>query len=239
MMKLNPFNAQRLELENWQNFKVFEALTEQLIDAASDDFITHGELKWLREAKTACMFGKVAQATRARLIADDKQKADCEIVFGRGSHLRFQIAEVVERNRRRTKDYRRWIEVGRPPIFHQGDPSANWVSIIPALRQVILDKVVISYPAGTSLLLYFNIATYGCWDEQVESAFIECTEIGRSKFASIWVLWGQRLLRCWPEPFKPSDTDLRPGRHELGRALRSYENSRLLNGLFASDRVRI
>ena len=232
----NSFGRERRALERWQPFRDFERLTEQLIDELDDDFLV-GHYQWLREAKIACMFGNISRATQTRLAADDRQKPDFVCIFGQGSHLRFQVVEVLPPDRKRSLEITRWIEAGRPQLFSQGELSDNRDVISQTLGRVFREKAAIPYPRGTSLLLYFNIATYGRWDEYVEQTCIEASQLARVRFASIWVLWGPRLLRCWPQPFLGDRGAFRPGKHVLGSSIRAYKNKRMLDELYASNRV--
>ena len=232
------FLEDRLALESGLPFGLFELVTDNLFAAAGDAAVTLGELQWLREAKTACMFGRLARANWARLNSTDSKSFDCEVKLRHGHLFKFQIAEVVAYGRRRTDEYRQWKASGRPTVVSDDEFILRRAGIASALEAVVKKKSGIEYPNGVSLLLYFNIPTYGLWNDLVED---QCNAIGLRadvRFTAVWVVWGTRLMRCWPDPFKRRDFGLRTGPHELGSAIRAYETKTLLNEVFASDRDR-
>jgi hypothetical protein len=80
------------------------------------------------------------------------------------------------------------------------------------------------YAPTITLLVYLNAGGFFVDEIEVLRGMADACQPGRSKFNSIWVIWGDRLYRCWPIPWWSKDAEFRPD----PAPLTSYVNERRL-----------
>lgn len=185
-------------LQEWRPRRHFTVA----VDAASDCdplvfYSPHRQ--WLRDAWLASRFAEAVAARSVRLIAPPRTRPDFEVLLRNGHVLKVEATEADMPGRRRGDEYRKWAAEGYPA---RADLIENWVqrreAIPAALRSAAERKAAGGYPPGTSLLIYLNLGTYGRWRTDIERNFATWTKPANRAFSSVWILWGERVYRCWP-----------------------------------------
>jgi hypothetical protein len=181
---------QRSWFEQWRTPSEFAQRFEQLKRIVKSEFyFNRNESKWAREAWVLNEFAQITTPMQIKLNRDDPPDAYVRI---NSEPVPLEISEVIEPGRRRGLEYR----PGTPQI--EDDPIEDWIAradaIAPALRDRIADKKMGSYPAGTILLIYLNISEWGIRQREIESEIRSILVGPRGSFASVQVLWKEKLF---------------------------------------------
>jgi hypothetical protein len=132
--------------------------------------------------------------------------------------------------RRRGDEYRHWDDQNLAPIITTGrQEDDDPIYVISALERAVKLKSGKDYAPAIALLIYLNVGGFFVDEIEVQRRMVDACQPGRGRFSSVWVIWGKRLYRCWPNPWWNNSAEFRP----VPVPLKSYANEhRLFRELF-------
>lgn len=163
------------------------AICEEITDIAGDYVLTQPGTQFWRDAFIGAKFGEAQGYSLARLCADERP----DIEFQRdGVWQELEITEAGDPERKRTKEYEDQ-RISNESIA--SDPGEAWLArrraIPTALRRRVAKKMALPYSPECALLIYLNLSTYGCWEDEIlRDIQTECQPALRH-FSKVWVLW--------------------------------------------------
>jgi hypothetical protein len=169
-------------------------------------------LKPLREAYAAAKFATIrAQARRCQVRMVDPASGfpDFEIHFDDASEP-FEQTEADREGRRRGDEYREadWrVASGASAGLKHYDPDKVMAAAPQAISVALERKANKHYQPKPHLLVYVNFPTDNGRPPLKDVQAVKLVEPYRETFRSIWLLWGENAVRCWPAP--PANIPLR------------------------------
>lgn len=208
-------------LADWQSLADFTREVAHRRQVGTPDIWRQDHRKTL-EAILAVEFCRERRVKLVRMVEDD---ADFEVRTRDGRILRVQTTEVLRPERKRTLEYEAWRDSGWAPIESDGLQEDDAPSLVLKwLAKRVQEKADKHYSVRNTLLVYLNAGGFFVNEVEVQRGMVDACRSGRDKFSSIWVLWGGRFYRCWPNPWWDPDADFRPDPEPLT----SYVNERRL-----------
>lgn len=206
----DELRAAQHELRQWMTPDEMDARFDALSDISGDYFFIQGGLQFLRDAHIASRFAKSRQASRVRLC--DGERPDFEIEIGNATHL-YEATEADLPGRRRGDEYR--ATLGQPPKtehVENDEINANIAAVPGALTARAVGKAGGGYDPAWGLVIFLNVATYGCDRDEIEECFEVATQPAAGAFSEVWVQWGRDAYRTWPQggPRPPKQVDEPP-----------------------------
>ena len=202
--------ATRADLEQWMTPDDMAARFDALAGISGDFFFIQPGLQFLRDAHIASSFAKSRGSSRVRLCSGTRP--DFEVEAG-GVCRMYEATEADLPNRRRGDEYR--AKVGKAPqIEHveNDEINANIAAVPGALTARAVGKAAGGYDPAWGLVIFLNVATYGCDRDEIEDCFEAATQPAAGAFAEVWVQWGRDAYRTWPRggPRPPKQVDEPP-----------------------------
>jgi hypothetical protein len=210
MISIEPYAPPAEWFHDWWNP---QALLDSVLahkDAIPGDmpgnlFFNDPALKPLREAYAAAKFARIRDRVRpceVRLINPASEFPDFEIRFDDAAH-QFELTEADRKPRLRGKEYReadrRAVSGASAKLTHY-DPDEEMAAAIPAISAALNRKAKKHYQPPPHLLVYINFPTDNGRPPLTDLEAVQLAEPYRTSFASIWLLWGDNAVRCWPNP---------------------------------------
>ena len=210
----DELRSARADLQQWMTADEMGERFDALSAISGDYFFIQGGLQFIRDAHIAATFAKARNASRVRLCAGERP--DFEIEVGNATHL-YEATEADLPGRRRGDEYR--ATLGKPDaMVHVEDDEihANITAVPGALSLRAADKAGGGYDPAFGLVIFLNVATYGCDKEEIEDCMGAATQPAANAFSEVWVLWGRDAYRTWPQggprpqrpPREPPNFDL-------------------------------
>lgn len=166
------------------------------------------EYKKLREAISACELAACMRPLALRMSEGD---GDFELRTRDGRLLRVQETIALKPHRTPRLEYEKWrADLWIPRTFEGLQEDDNAAVILEQLRYRVKEKARKRYNPSTALLVYLNVGGFFVDPVEVERGMVDACSPGREHFSSIWVKWGQRHYRCWPNPWWDESADFRP-----------------------------
>jgi hypothetical protein len=165
-------------------------------------FHSSPKLKKLQEALVAARFAErmaAGRPDRVRLLTS--ARPDFAILRGNTEYL-FEIVEADRPERRRGDEYRKLAELKRlgvSPKPELVDPDAEAAQAVSVIIDRVRAKFKKRYSADTHLLIYVNTWEPASIADAV-GTIAAAIEPFREGFASISLLWGEEVVRVWPNP---------------------------------------
>ena len=217
MARLTPTEIQKHRgwLSEWRRPARMSAYVDEVINAlGSADLFTQGGLEFVRDAWNAAKFARGRQAEKVRLVAD--KWPDFEIAID-GVTERFEAIEADLPNRRRGDEYREAAaNAARGESLVRDDPVEDWIARAELVPTVLADacrrKLSKNYSGWVGLVIYLNIGEYGIRQKEIQAVFPTATREAGQSFASVWVLWKDRVYLVWEkgkDVFTPTPSQLR------------------------------
>jgi hypothetical protein len=209
-MTADELRAARADLQQWMTPDEMGARFDALSAVSGDYFFIQGGLQFIRDAHIAETFAKARNSGRVRLCAGERP--DFEIDVGSATHL-YEATEADLPGRRRGDEYRSTL--GKPDtIVHvdNDEINANIAAVPGALSLRAADKAGGGYDPAWGLVIFLNVATYGCDKKEIEDCMEAATQPAADAFSEVWVLWGRDAYRTWPQggPRPPRQVDEPP-----------------------------
>jgi hypothetical protein len=182
----------------WYAREAFGSEVGRLLSGVhSTAYFTDPRLQWLRDAWIADSFARAIGAHQVRL--PEEPWPDFQIRYSDGAIVQYEATEAMQPGRKRGDEYRAWQSNGWK-IRHvsQEELEARRDAIPLALRTAVKAKVRKQYPKDAALVVYLNISSH-FWDDDTIPNLSEFTKEAFGPFDSVWVLWGSRAHRCWPQ----------------------------------------
>jgi hypothetical protein len=162
-------------------------------------------LKPLREAYAAAKFATIRGQRRAcevRLVDPATKFPDFEIRLGDVIE-QFEQTEADREGRRRGDEYReadQRVASGSPAGLKHYDPDEEMLAVPQAISVALECKAKKHYRPRPHLLVYVNFPTDNGRPPLKDLQAMQLVEPYRETFLSIWLLWGDNAVRCWPGP---------------------------------------
>lgn len=163
------------------------------------------ELKPLREAWAAAKFATIRGQGRAcdvRLADPVTVFPDFEIRLD-GVIEQFEQTEADRDGRRRHAEYKevdRRAAAGEAARLKHYDPDEEMAAAPQAISIALEHKAKKHYQPRPHLLVYVNFPTDNGRPPLKDLQAVQLVELYRETFRSIWLLWGDNTVRCWPAP---------------------------------------
>lgn len=196
-LTVDELRAARVDFTQWMSPHEMDARFDALSQLSGDYFFIQAGLQFLRDAHIAAQFAKSRDVSRVRLCAGTRP--DFEIEVEDGTRL-YEATEADLPNRRRGDEYR--SALGRPPgIVHvdRKEISENIAAVPDTLADRAADKAAGGYDPAWGLVIFLNVATYGCDQDEIEGCLEAATQPAAGAFAEVWVQWGPDAYRTWPQ----------------------------------------
>lgn len=202
--------AARADLQRWMTPDEMGERFDALSAISGDYFFIQGGLQFIRDAHIAATFAKSRAAGRVRLCAGERP--DFEIEVFNATHL-YEATEADLPGRRRGDEYR--ATLGKPDAMvhvENNKINVNIAAVPGALNRRAADKADGGYDPAWGLVIFLNVATYGCDKEEIEDCMEAATQPAANAFSEVWVLWGRDAYRTWPQggPRPPRQVDEPP-----------------------------
>jgi hypothetical protein len=174
-------------------------------DMPGNLFFNNPALKPLREAYVAAKFATIRAQARpcdVRLIHPASEFPDFEIRVAEAIH-QFEQTEADREGRTRGKEYREADQraaSGAPAELRHYDPDEEMAAANPAISAALDRKAKKHYRPKPHLLVYVNFPTDKGRPPLNDLQAVQLAEPYRASFLSIWLLWGDNAVRCWPDP---------------------------------------
>lgn len=206
----NELRTAQADLRQWMTLDEMAARFDALSAISGDYFFIQGGLQFIRDAHIAATFAKSRAARRVRLCAGNRP--DFEIDGADGTRL-FEATEADLPGRRRGDEYR--ATLGKPDTMvhvENAEINANIAAVPGALTARAVGKAGGGYDPAWGLVIFLNVATYGCDKEEIEDCMEAATQPAANAFSEVWVLWGRDAYRTWPQggPRPPRQVDEPP-----------------------------
>ena len=123
-----------------------------------ENFYNKGGLTFLQEAHVLATYGQLVKAEKVRLVPEQLNQNDCEIVLN-GEKRTYEITEVMEEGRKRGDEYK-------------GKPDNSWryitdeqmrqssISGFRQFRTIIESKASKGYDNSVGLIVYYNVSDF-------------------------------------------------------------------------------
>ncbi len=160
-------------------------------------------LKPLPEAYAAAKFAATRAQVRpceVRLIHPATEFPDFKIRFGDVVE-QFEQTEADREGRRRGAEYReadRRVSSGATAGLKHYDPDEEIAAAPKAIEIALRRKARKHYRPRPNLLVYVNFPTDNGKPLLKPRQAAQLVESFRETFLSIWLLWGENAVRCWP-----------------------------------------
>ncbi len=186
----------RSNLQAWQTPLAFESYLHVIRSDRLGDLLIDARAGFYRDAYVASRFSRALHATEVRLLADDRP--DFEIRSSRET-LAFEVTEADSDGRRRGDEIREALATVGPDI--SGIPSDSWAEpkqVFNMLAKAAKNKSSSKYNPTWGLIIYLNQwEFFAAENSTIEDVMLEATQVARSFFAEIWILWGKTLYLRW------------------------------------------
>jgi len=189
---------------DWQEPEQFFGEVEALLEPFDDDVIfTNPKFQAHFDAFIA---GKLAvirnthEPTRVRLVKAEAPDFELNV---QGEIEPFEATEADRAGRRRGDEYRLAAEnreQGLPKELEMFSPSEEMERAREAIPRVIENKAKKLYSPPPHLVVLVNLTTFGEIPPVPE--LVDLTAQFQNSFASIWLVWGHRAVRTWPDPLQ-------------------------------------
>ena len=162
-------------------------------------------LKPLREAYAAAKFATIRPQARhceVRMVDPGSRFPDFEIRFDAASE-QFGQTEADREGRRRADEYGEAhgrVASGAPAGLKHYDPDEEMAAAPQAIAVALECKAKKHYQPRPHLLVYVNFPTDNGRPPLKDLQAVQLVEPYRETFLSIWLLWGDNAVRCWPGP---------------------------------------
>ncbi|MFQ5973703.1 MAG: hypothetical protein ACE5Q3_15350 [Alphaproteobacteria bacterium] len=186
----------------WVPAEFFDLVCNHNDSVQQDEFFNNPKLKPLREAYAAAYFAAIRAQSKPcllRLVAGEFP--DFELSIGEDV-LKFELTEADRAGRRRGQEYREAAarEVAElAPETELFDPGEEERAALRAIERALELKARKHYRPPPHLLVYVNFFTF----QKSPLTGLEWAGLAKpwhDRFASIWLLWGAKVVRCWPNP---------------------------------------
>ena len=160
-------------------------------------------LKPVREAWAAAKFTTIrAQARRCEIRMVDPAFGfpDFEILLDDAIE-RFEQTEADREGRRRGDEYSeadRLVASGAPAGLEHYDPDEEMAAAPQAISVALELKAKEHYQPRPHLLVYVDFPTDNGRPPLKDLQAVQLVGPYRDTFLSIWLLWGDNAVRCWP-----------------------------------------
>lgn len=137
------------------------------------------------------------EPTRVRLVKGEAPDFELNI---QGEVEPFEATEADRADRRRGDEYREVAKrrkQGLPKELEMFSPSEEMEHAREAIPRVIENKAKKRYRPPPHLVVMVNLTTFGDIIPVPELA--DLTSPFQGFFASIWIVWGHRAIRTWPD----------------------------------------
>jgi hypothetical protein len=114
---------------------------------------------------------------------------------------RFEQIEADREGRRRGDEYSeadRLVASGAPAGLEHYDPDEEMAAAPQAISVALELKAKKHYQPRPHLLVYVNFPTDNGRSPLKDLQAVQLVEPYRDTFLSIWLLWGDNAVRCWP-----------------------------------------
>lgn len=217
------------DLQKWMPTSKFVSALAKISSETDGAEFFQRKYKFAQENRLASAVARKFRAQQVRLSPQVKHGSDFEIISRNGRRLCFQATEVIRPGRKRRDEHAGWAKSEHLPVIFVQGKSVSAQLALKWLQEAASKKAEIPYQDMT-LLIYVNLDI----DDSVafEAGIADSVSTARSAFNSIWVLWGKRLYRCWPQPWSELNEAGRSMPHELGRAVQYYRSKQALDALY-------
>jgi hypothetical protein len=191
--------------ERWWNPQALLEDTRARMDAIPRSSRFKSELKPFREAWAAAKFATIRGQGRAcdvRLVDPATVFPDFQIRLD-GVIEQFEQIEADREGRRRHAEYKesdRRAAAGETAGLKHDDPDEEMAAAPQAISIALECKAKKHYRPQPHLLVYVNFPTDNGRPPLKDLQAVQLVEPYRETFLSIWLLWGDNALRCWPNP---------------------------------------
>jgi len=188
----------------WEPKEFFTVVREHNQQVPEVDFFERAELQPLREAYAAGLFATILAEEHAVSLRLQRERfPDFDLRID-DQVLPFELVEADRPGRRRGDEYRgaaRREAAGFPPKIEEFDPQLEEKAAIPAIKRAIAEKAAKRYKPAPYLLVYVN---FWLFDQPplTTDQFAGLVSRWRDQFPEIWLLWGAKAIRCWPNPVR-------------------------------------
>lgn len=157
-----------------------------------EELYNRGGLNFLMEAYLTGKYGLLIQAKKVRLIDQNLNLNDCEVVVEE-KRLSFEITEILKKGRKRGDEYKGGKESGEEGTTER-EMLENLSSGFCDLRTAIIKKSKKGYDKSVGLIVYFNISNWGD-DDRLVKGITRVLETVDYEFPTIDVLHDQSIFR--------------------------------------------
>lgn len=115
----------------------------------------------------------------------------------------FEQTEADREGRRRHAEYKeadRRAAAGKTGGLKHSDPDEDMAAALQAISIAIESKAKKHCRPRPHLLVYVNFPTDNGRPPLKDLQAVQLVESYREIFPSIWLLWGDNTVRCWPAP---------------------------------------
>lgn len=186
--------------EEWREpnefFDAAHRINDPELGVPTSHFLGKNQYKYIREAWVAGNFAAILatkNTIRVKLGADS-DGVDFHILAN-GEDMPFQQTEALRPGRKRTLEYQK-VENGEAPATSEFSPDAELAAIPESLRRAIKGKADRRPTPKPHLLVYVNLETFG--DMLPTGQLVLLTRPWKDSFQSIFLLWANKVVRCWP-----------------------------------------
>jgi hypothetical protein len=178
---------ERSWFEEWRSTEEFarevDSLTSQI---PSDQYWGRGNTKWLREAWSLARYCELSKSTHLHLQNPDPPDA---YVRSADQELPIEITFGLDPERRIGDEYKPQA----PRLTHHDADEDRISTVRKVLEARIREKMTISYPRGTVLLIDLNMSDLASCHARTEAMLREILTQNCHPFSAVRLLWRNRL----------------------------------------------
>lgn len=172
-----------------QMLKLYDELRDKI---CLEEMYNRGGFNFVQEAYVAGVVGRRVGADSVRLIPEDCDMNDCELVVG-GVTRHYEITEILKKGRKRGDEYRNpskhW-----PKETTEEEMQRTFATGMCQLRCSIIKKSKKGYHCSVGLIVYFNLSTFGD-NGMLVDGITNVLENVDYVFPTIDILDGENLFR--------------------------------------------